>query len=219
VADNSCVTIQPPPGGFYRLEKPMLLTFFLASGQFLFLLLSNLVTDLIGFVVVAIAIPFRVNGISKSDGRPIVNLPRWAWLFGNDYDGLLGDSHGTWAASTPWGLPVDSFISMYTWAALRNPVENMRFLPLWSCPLSECVATYKGQSFVRDKPESVGWQFVTIKRKAGGWMHWYSFYWVHAWNDTNALVVRFGFKVNPTDDFVTEPDAGMTTKIDLYKAI
>ena len=58
--------------------------------QWVFLLACNIVTDLIGLFVVAIAIPFRVDDVSKSDGRPIVNLPRWAWLFGNDYDGLQG---------------------------------------------------------------------------------------------------------------------------------
>ncbi|MEE3504821.1 hypothetical protein QN399_00840 [Pseudomonas sp. 10C3] len=43
--------------------------------QWVFLLACNIVTDLLGLLVVAIAIPFRVDDISKSDGRPIVNLP------------------------------------------------------------------------------------------------------------------------------------------------
>jgi hypothetical protein len=92
-----------------------------ALAQWLFLFVCNVVLLLLGLLVVAVAIPFRVPGLSVSDGRPIVNLPRWVWLWGNDFDGLLGDKHGTWAASTPFGLPADSFIAMYTWAALRNP--------------------------------------------------------------------------------------------------
>ena len=192
---------------------------FRAVCQWVLLLACNIITDILGLVVVAVAIPFRVPDISKSDGRAIVNLPSWAWLFGNDYDGLLGDKHGTWAASTPFGLPVDSFISMYTWAALRNPVNNMRLVSLWSCPLSKCVATFSGQGYVRDDPNFTGWQFVTTKLAAGGWRRWYSFYWVHAWSETRCLVVRFGFKVNPLDDFAQEDDAGMTTKINFYKAM
>src|SRR5271154_1660441 len=64
--------------------------------QWTFLLLANIVTDLLGLVVVLVAIPFRVDGVSLGDGRPIKNLPKWAWMFGNDYDGLLGDSRLWW---------------------------------------------------------------------------------------------------------------------------
>ncbi|MEE3504820.1 hypothetical protein QN399_00835 [Pseudomonas sp. 10C3] len=72
---------------------------------------------------------------------------------------------------------------------------------------------------MRDDPNFTGWQFVTTKLVVGGWRRWYSFYWVRAWSPTHALVVRFGFKVNPLDNFATEDDAGMTTKINLYKAV
>ena len=187
-----------------------------AFAQWGFLLVSNLLLDVLGLFVVAATIPFRVSGVSGSDGRPIVNLPRWVWLFGNDYDGLLGDKRGWWAANTPFGWPVDSFLAMWWWAAVRNPVNNMRFVKLWQAPVKGSTITYKGDYFVRDKPGSAGWQFV--KTENGG-KCWYGFYLVHQWSETRAFVIRMGFKVQPDDAGTDGEPKGMTTKINPYKAI
>lgn len=186
-----------------------------ALPQFIFLLVSNVLLDLIGLLVVAVAIPFRVEGKSLSDGRPIVNLPKWCWLFGNDYDGLLGDKRGWWKDNTPFNLPVDHFLSMYWWAAIRNPVNNMRLTSLYSCPVDGSVITYVGDKRVRDKAGQEGWQFVTTTK---GGKKWYGFYWVHLWSDKRAFVVRFGFKTEPSDEGSKESQ-GMTTKINPYKSI
>lgn len=193
----------------------MLISLPRALAQWLFLFVSNLVLLLVGLVVVAVAIPFRVAGVSVSDGRAITNLPRWAWLFGNDYDGLLGDKRGWWAANTPFGWAATSFGAMYAWAALRNPVNNMRQTSLYSCPVAECTITGYGQAEVADRAGEGGWQFVIAKR---GLRRWYGFYWVHQWSDTRALVVRLGYKITVADQGGTEL-IGMTTKVDVWKAI
>ncbi|MHA6236870.1 DUF7338 family protein [Pseudomonas fluorescens group sp. PF-69] len=187
-----------------------------ALAQWSFLFVCNVVLLLLGLVVVAVALPFRVPGVSVSDGRPIVNLPRWAWLWGNDFDGVLGDKHGTWAASTPFGWPAASFGAMYTWAALRNPVNNMRRLSLFACPVAQCTISGYGQDYVRDSDGQSGWQFVIARC---GLRRWYGFYWVHQWTTARALVVRLGYKIAISDAGVTEEPIGMTTKLDLYKAI
>ena len=62
-----------------------------AAVTWLLLLVARVVMIVLGLAVVAVAIPFAVPGVSVSDGRPIVNLPRWAWPWGNDFDGLDGD--------------------------------------------------------------------------------------------------------------------------------
>ena len=49
-----------------------------ALAQWSWLILARLAGILTGFVMVALAIPFRVPTVSLSDGRQIVNLPRWA---------------------------------------------------------------------------------------------------------------------------------------------
>lgn len=186
-----------------------------AAIQFLSLFVANVVLDVIGLVVVAIALPFRVKGYSVSDGREISNLPKWAWLFGNDYDGVLGDKRGWWAANTPFGLPVGNFVSMYTWAALRNPVNNMRRTNLFSAPVQGSTITFKGKEHVRDDKDSAGWQFVTTENSG---KKWFGFYLVYLWSDTRAFVIRLGFKVEPKDAGSTERQ-GMTTKVNLWKAI
>jgi hypothetical protein len=201
--------------------------------QWTFLLIANLVTDLVGLVVVLVALPFRVDGVSLSDGRAIKNLPKWAWLFGNDYDGVLGDKRLWWDANADasvWlglrplirkvykNLEVidsSSFQAMYWWTAVRNPVNNMRLVKGFQCPLVGSVITYKGQAHVRDDSESAGWQFVTTDNYG---KKYYGFYWVYLWNTTHCLVVRLGFKTEPSDAGSTEPQ-GMTTKINPYKAV
>ena len=187
----------------------------MAICQWVFLLACNIVMDLVGLFVVAIAIPFKVDDISKSDGRQIVNLPRWAWLFGNDYDGLLGDKRGWWAENTPFGWPVDHFVSMYTWAAFRIPVNNMRLANLFSAPVQGSTITFKGKEHVRDDKDSAGWQFVTTENSG---KKWFGFYLVYLWSDTRAFVIRLGFKVEPKDAGSTERQ-GMTTKVNPWKAI
>lgn len=186
-----------------------------AAIQFLWLFICNLVLDILGLFVVAIAIPFRVDGVSLSDGRPIKNLPKLVWLFGNDYDGLLGDKRLWWAENTPFGLPVETFIPMYTWAALRNPVNNMRLTDMFSCPLDGSTVTFKGQEHVRDHAGEGGWQFVTTENNG---KKWYGFYFVHEWSETRAFVVRLGFKTEPKDAGTTDRQ-GMTTKINPFKSI
>lgn len=186
-----------------------------AAFQFVFLFISNIILVLIGLFVVAIALPFRVDGVSGSDGRRISNLPRCVWIFGNDYDGVLGDKRGWWAANTPFKLPVDHFISMYTWAALRNPVNNKRFTSMFSATVAGSIISYKGNFKVKDKAGQEGWQFVTTENKG---KKWYGFYLVKLWSLERAFVIRLGYKVEPSHIGTTEPK-GMTTKINLYKAI
>lgn len=187
-----------------------------AAGQFLFLFLSNIVLVLLGFVIVAIAIPFRVGDFSESDGRRIVNLPKWAWLWGNDYDGLLGDGRGWWAENTPFGVAVDSYLAMYVWAAFRNPANNKRLTSWYQAPIVGSDITYKGQYTVEDKPGMGGWQFVKAVHSGKSY---YGFYLVHEWSLTRAFVIRFGYKVKPLHAGSNEPAKGFTTKVNLFKAI
>lgn len=206
-----------------------------ALWQWTFLLLCNIVLDLIGLFVVAATIPFRVDGVSRSDGRFIVNLPSWVRIFGNDWDGLLGDKRMWWRDNCDacvWfglypllrkiGINVkqvtpDTFLAMWWWAAVRNPVNNMRLYSLWQAPVIGSTITYKGDYTVEDSPGKGGWQFVIDEN---GGKRWYGFYWVHEWNDKAAFVIRMGFKVKPEHaGSTTEEPKGMTTKINPYKSL
>lgn len=213
-----------------------LLAILFASLQWFALLVVRVVLILVGLPAVALAMPFSVIAHSVSDGRLIENLPRWAWLFGNDYDGLQGDKRGWWADNcddlvlfgllpllrrlgftVDW-LAVDSWLARWWWAAVRNPVNNLRLVPGFSCPVSECEIRYLGDYAVEDKPGQGGWQFVSARRR-GGVSRWYGFYLALPYGPARAFVVRLGYKVKPAHQDTTEPGKGMTFKINPAKAI
>jgi len=187
-----------------------------ALAQWSWLILARLAGIMTGLAVVALALLFRAPSVSLSDGRHIVNLPRWAWLWGNDFDGLLGDKRGWWAENTPLGWPVDSFAAMYWWAAIRNPANNMRFLHAFSAPIIGSKITHRGRYVVEDKPGMGGWQFVIAENDG---KRWYGFYLVHEWSSTRAFVIRLGFKIKPEHAGKNEPRKGLTFKINPFKAI
>ena len=191
--------------------------YFKGGFQFLFLALTDSFFLLSGLFMVAIAIPFRVPGKSVSDGRDIVNLPNWAYVYGNDYDGLLGDKRNWYAENTPFGLPVTSFVSMYNWAALRNPSNNMRMYDIWSCPITGSTITYKGTTDVSDSPGKGGWQFVKCETPEGKVK--YGFYLVHEWNEKKCFVIRLGFKVEPKHAGTVNDRKGFTNKIVPWKSL
>jgi len=185
--------------------------------QFLFLGLADLIFDFLGLFVVAIAISFRKPGTSVQDGRPITNLPKWAYPWGNDFDGLLGDSQGWWAANTPFGLPPDSFLSMYVWAAIRNPANNTRMFSIFNAPIQGSQIEYKGDFFVGDHPGESGFQFVKLTHE-GIWPR-YGLYWVRQWTSKHASVIRLGFKISPDQIYTNELPKGSTFRINPWKRI
>jgi hypothetical protein len=56
-------------------------------------------------------------------GRKIAYWPKWAWLWGNDEDGVIGSyefqtDHYNWSDSR----------KAFVWSALRNSVNNLRYV-------------------------------------------------------------------------------------------
>lgn len=217
-------------GALWCLEIP------LAMLQWALLLVVRVVLIVAGVAVVAIALPLAVPGVSLSDGRPIWNLPRWAWLWGNDFDGLDGDKRGWWVANCDaqvlfgvlpllrrLGVPLDLMaahdgLACWWWAAVRNPVNNLRLVPGFNCPVSECEIRYLGDYAVEDKPGQGGWQFVSARRR-GGASRWYGFYLALPYGPTRAFVLRLGYKIKPAHQGTAEPGKGMTFKLNPAKAI
>lgn len=208
----------------------------LALVQWAVLLVVRVALIVVGLAVDAVAILFAVPGFSLSDGRPIWNVPGWAWLFGNDFDGLDGDKRRWWADNcddlvlfgllpllrrlgftVDW-LAADSWLARWWWAAVRNPVNNLRLVPGFNCPVSECEIHYLGDYAVEDKPGQGGWQFVSARRR-GGVSRWYGFYLALPYGPARAFVVRLGYKIKPAHQDTVEPGKGMTFKINPAKAI
>ena len=187
--------------------------------SFVFLFVVNVFFVLSGLLFVALGIPFRVEGFSVSDGRPIVNLPKWLYPYGNDFDGLLGDKRFWYANNTPFGVPVDSFLAMYNWAALRNPCNNLRMLDMFNAKITDSTFSYLGDYIVEDDPGEGGWQFVKCVDVDGKVR--YGLYVVkpYFFNPKYAFVIRWGFKVQPKDAGTVDMPKGFVTKISFWKEL
>lgn len=191
---------------------------------------------LLGFFITPIGLLFSVPGKSVSDGRPIDNFPKWLWLFGNDSDGTYGDKRMWWDKnadeSTLFGImpflrsngikaPIlnsKSFLARYWWCAIRNPVNNMRWVPGIACPVSECKIIYYGHYVVKDKLDGAGWQYViaTHKRKNYSWC---GLYIVYRYGESNhGFELRFGYKIKPEHAYDPNvEDKGFTVAINPWK--
>lgn len=196
------------------------------------LVAMRLVLIVTGLFVVAVALPFAKTDFTtmtpygaRKGSWVLRKLPKWAWMFGNDIDGTLGDRRGYYAKeATPFGLPATHFLSQCWWLCIRNPTNNLRLTKLFSCNLDDEeneVVLLAGDSYVRDKIGYGGWQFV----KAG--KLFYAFYGVWEWPVGNrAFVVRVGFKIEPkhnSTDWDLEKGhkrfKGMTARISPYNTI
>lgn len=99
--------------------------------QWAWLIIARVLGIITGLVMVPVAIPFRVAGVSGSDGRPIVNLPGWAWLWGNDFDGLQGDKRDMDGWQFVWseqdGRRWYGFYLVHCWSPTRAFVVRFGF--------------------------------------------------------------------------------------------
>ena len=185
---------------------------------------------LLGFLMVPLALPFLTfEGPSipftqaPGDWR-LARLPAWAWLWSNDRDGALGDERGWWHLNAPFGLGAYHWFSQFWWLAIRNPANNMRFNPWFSCSLTECDYRYWGDKSVKDRPGEGGQRLLLATHKTTG-RRYYGFYGVWQWSATRALVIQLGFKPEPSDwadDYSTDPSAqwkGLTFEINPWKSI
>lgn len=148
-----------------------------------------------GFVVVPIGLLFRtetpVTDKSRQayPSRKIVHLPKIFWLWDNDAEGAM-----SWMDEWPemcWNGKPDSFLSMFQWLAIRNPVNNMRFVKYLAVfiPDAKDFELLAGAQYVDDKADARGFQFSRCK------MHgfpYYSFRWVG-----EKYYAEIGHKIEP----------------------
>lgn len=72
-------------------------------------------STILGIFVVPIAI------LLAKDGR----LPKWAWIWGNDRDGIEGDGGFKNEHCPRYRLKYGSFLCKYIWLAIRNSSANL----------------------------------------------------------------------------------------------
>lgn len=140
-------------------------------------LLSGVLVVL-GLLLVPLAIELGHCETSRITGKLIYTAPRALWLFGNDEDGYQPDWYRilnpTWSA---WRR-------MFMWAAIRNPVSNLRFIKSLHPPqradrvqwITRGAFTFVWQGLfsrlIYDGHRSwfaIGWKYEPIKEDATGW--------------------------------------------------
>lgn len=177
-------------------------------GLFIWALVNSIVTFivvipliLLGLVVVPIALLFP-NDSQKVDTFKTAldtgsvwwlrTLPKWANLWDNPYDGFLGDDSFRWAdRDMPFGWKNTGYLAQCWWGAVRNPLHNFKSFKI-TCDIRRCVyEKLAGQDFVRDRPDSTGFQFLTCVRDDG--KRFFRIYWVYQWPGTQrAAIVELG---------------------------
>lgn len=182
----------------------MILHIVRAALQWLLFLPLRVILIMLGLLVVPLALPFLdiknpPVAFTEAPGYwGLGTLPNWAWLWSNDRDGALGDKRGWWHLNAPFGLGAYHWFSQFWWLAIRNPANNMRFTPWFSCPLTECSYEYWGDEVVKDRPGQGGRRLLLATHKTTG-RRYYGFYGVWQWSATRALVIQLGFKPEPSD--------------------
>ena len=171
-----------------------------ATIQWSIMVLIRLPLILLGLIVVPIALPFRRTELRYKDGQPFehVDLPGWAWLWSNERNGALGDQRGWWDANTPFG-DSRSFMSMFWWLAIRNPVNNMRFTSAFSCNTEVThVEVLAGNNVVDDGDDrrGFGWQFLRGTADGSGLKRYYCFRFVgFEWGSERVFDIELGHKI------------------------
>jgi hypothetical protein len=208
----------------------MMLHILRAALQWALFLPLRVALILLGFLVVPLALPFLTFegpsiAFTEAPGNwRQARLPAWAWLWSNDRDGALGDERGWWHLNAPFGLGAYHWFSQFWWLAIRNPANNMRFTPWFSCPLAECAFRYWGDESIKDRPGQGGQRLLLATHKTNG-RRYYGFYGVWQWSAARALVIQLGFKPEPSDwgdDYSNDPSAqwkGLTFEINPWKSI
>jgi len=152
--------------------------------------------------------------------------PQYLYPWGNARDGFYGDKRGWWSNERKGNHK--SFWSQYLWSAIRNPCNNLRFMPLSSVNVRDAksVELLAGQEYVRDRVGDEGWQFVRVVDKNS--IPYYGLYFVKVKKNGKGVVIRLGFKIEPKhayeyagteDEDNASYNKGMTFKISFNKTL
>jgi len=136
---------------------------------------------ILGFLAIPIAYPFRTDN----------HLPKWAWIWDNDQDGIYGPH---W-----FHKGNENFRSCWLWSAVRNPVNNMRF----------AIGLNREDGF--DDSYMFGDEGIPTPKKARifkratwhltlirvGWLWHMSFWYIKPLSNLKHFRIRIGWKCTP----------------------
>lgn len=164
--------------------------------------LLRAVWSVIGWFVVAFALPFRQKQIWHGEKAqatlvPYERLPRWALYWDNPWDGINGDDKYVRHQAPKW-LGSSRYLRAWYWTAKRNATNFLtRHTKLFAYQQTAIIKNelLAGQPDVFDsgKPEHAGFQFQRVKSN-GRW--YYGFYLVKLVGKTKMITIRLGNKIH-----------------------
>ena len=138
--------------------------------QFTILFAIRAVVMLLGFIVVPVALLFRKENVLKSmvidsAKRPFIELPKWAWLWSNDEEGMASFYAPWWEAHDG---KADTYWAMLKWGCIRNPANNMRFTKMFQLDMMKCdheVCDMGLNFYAKSTDRETGKVFYTFRRR------------------------------------------------------
>lgn len=123
------------------------------------------------------------------------SFPLLKW-WNNYEDGTLGEPSGKHSARVKGDER--SFWSQYSWTC-RNPFNyGKRSIPLFFCPVNDCIIEYWGEFELSDKEVNAGgWQFCKATNTVTG-RTYYWWRWVIPVDSEKVRVAAAGFKIKPS---------------------
>ncbi len=182
--------------------------------------------------------------LSKGSKRKIQTFAKgtWCWVFGNDYDGINGDSGGDWKKGCDSivlcgllpllrkrfpSIPVVKWkdaLANYWWLAFRNPANNLRLVKGFYCEVKDCVLKYYGAVRIEDKYRGfTGWQLViAVNQKTN--VPYFGFYSLFWWDELPLIKkipffkdrhcrIRLGYKIKPEHEGADDTPKGLAFSI------
>lgn len=155
------------------------------------------------------------------------DLPWWTRLWSNPEDWRGRGNMYTGSLPRWWVIKEgSSFKSFFRYHAIRNPANGVRSIELFDLTIAEP----RRIRFVRSANFSERRYDVSAIREAGlktvwylAWYKWQAgFELIHIWNDKRHLVIKFGWRVEPSDKefYISNlgtQDASFASKILLYR--
>jgi hypothetical protein len=172
----------------------MLNPFFWAIPTWIAFLILRTILILLGWIIVPIAALCKAyEAYDGHDGAGNFRIQyrftwRWIWLWGNDEDGIADATYKQFDSM---------FMRIIYWSCLRNPANNLRFVPFLSCKIDPDNVLFIGT--YGSNPELILEYNKKVPLWYFAWDGWYSNY-CHLFKWRNGLwKFWIGWKIYPDD--------------------
>jgi len=158
------------------------------------------------------------DAVSNKGGRPIkVWNSKWAWLWSNDEDGVLGsvEWEEKYKARPRWGA--------FVWTALRNPSNNLRYVPKLNVKIDPTKITYVGNHDDPPRKPDVKPPVGDVKWAYTKHGYYSGFVYRRQLTKERHFQIRLGWKLIPKDRFGVDDNdhrktsCGFGTQLHLFR--